>query len=497
MEKRDQWNSRVGFIMGTVGAAIGLGNLWRFPFQAYSNGGGAFLIPYFFALMTAGIPLMIMELGFGSRMRSAAPAAFGKLGKRFEFIGWWQVMIPIVVMCFYCNIISWSLNYLFLSFNMGWTSNPGEFFIGEFLELSDSPWNIGKVRMNILLPLVFVWLANYFIVRRGISKGIEKACKIIMPVLAALMFVMVLRGVTLPGARYGLNWFLEPDFTKIMNPKVWISAYSQVFFSTTLAVGVMIAYSSYLPEKSDIVNNAHITVFSNAGFDFIAGICVFSVLGYYSFSMNIPFEEVMQNGAGLAFVAFPMAINELPMHDVFKVAFGVVFFFALVIAGISSSVSMLESFASAILDKYDIKREKLIGIIAICGFLGSMVFVTQAGLYILDIVDHFVANYGIAILGFIEAVLLGYAYDAHKMKEEVNEYSDIRVSAWWLMCIKYITPIALGYIIIRNLIDEFKEPYAGYPVSALAAFGVSVAVGMIIAAILISKSKGKKQSLEK
>lgn len=483
----------MGFIMGAVGAAIGLGNLWRFPYQAFSSGGGAFLIPYFFALLTAGIPLMIMELGFGSKMRGAAPLAFRKLGRKWEWLGWWQVMIPLVVMAFYCAVISWSLNYLVLSFNLGWTSDPGTFFGRDFLQVSDSPWNLGGIRWPFLISLAIVWFTNYSIVKKGISGGIEKASKFIMPVLILLMLGFVLRGITLPGARYGLNWFLTPDFTKIMDPRIWIAAYSQVFFSTTLAVGVMIAYSSYLPKNSDIVNNAHITVFSNAGFDFIAGLCVFSVLGYYAFSNNIPFDQVMQNGAGLAFVAFPMTINALPMAPVFKSLFAALFFFALIIAGISSSVSMLESFGSAALDKYNVSREKMIKYISIFGFLGSVLFTTRAGVLLLDIIDHFVGNYGIALIGLIETIVLAYIYKAERLQKEVNEHSEIHAGKWWVFCIKYVTPVALTYLFVQNIIAEFREPYGGYPVSALIGYGVTIAVGIFIIAQILSRKPWQKQ----
>ncbi|OPJ55304.1 sodium-dependent transporter [Alkalithermobacter paradoxus] len=492
MEKRDQWNSRIGFLMGAVGAAIGLGNLWRFPYQAYSSGGGAFLIPYFFALLTAGIPLMIMELGFGSKMRGAAPLAFRKLGRKWEFLGWWQVMIPLVVMTFYSCVIAWSLNYLFMSFNLGWGSNPGGFFIEDFLKLSSSPWEFGGLRVNILIAVVIIWIINYMIVRKGISGGIEKACRFIMPLLAVLMIIMTVRGVTLPGSKYGLNYLLNPDFSKILDHRVWISAYSQVFFSTTLAVGVMIAYSSYLPEKSDIVNNAHITVFANASFDFLAGLCVFGLLGYYAYSSNTNFSDVMTNGAGLAFVAFPTAISNLPMNDFLKSLFGFTFFFALIIAGISSSVSMLEAFASAILDKYNIKRDNLIKFICIFGFFGSAMFATRAGVFLLDIVDHFVGNYGIALIGLVETIVLGYIYTAEKMKDDVNEYSDIKVGTWWVFCIKYVTPVALTYLFIQNIVSEFKSPYGGYPISSLVVFGGSIAIGIFIISHILARKPWQK-----
>ncbi|RKL64427.1 sodium-dependent transporter [Thermoanaerobacteraceae bacterium SP2] len=484
--ERDQWKSRAGFIFSTVGAAVGLGNFWRFPFMAYKNGGGAFLIPYFFALLTAGVPLMIMEFSFGHRMKGGATLSFAKLGRKWEFIGWWQTMVPLIVMCYYSTIIAWSLNYLIFSFTQAWGADPNAFFGGKFLGVSSGPWDLGGFRWTIALGVIVVWLLNYFITKNGISGGIEKACRIMTPLLAVLMVIITIRGLTLPGATYGLNWFLKPDFSKIMDPQVWIAAYGQVFFSTTLAVGVMIAYASYLPEKSDIVNNSFITVFSNSSFDFLAGLAVFSILGYAAVASNVPFDKVAANGAGVAFVAFPKAISMLPMPKILQNIFGIMFFFSLFIAGISSSISMLESFATAALDKYDISREEIIKRISIGGFIGSMFIATGAGVHILDIVDHFVSSYGIALLGLIEAIVLGYVYGTGKIKEHANLYSDFKIG-WWLdFCVKYLTPLMLGYMFIQNLINEFKAPYAGYPMSAIIGLGWTVAVGMLLVALYLS-----------
>lgn len=487
MEQRDQWQSRMGFIFSTIGAAVGLGNFWRFPFMAYENGGGAFLIPYFIALLTAGVPLMIMEFGFGHKMRSAAISAFGQLNRRWEWIGWWQIMIPVVVVTYYSVIISWSINYLYFSLTQAWGENPGAFFGGQFLGVSSGPWDLGGgFRWGILAATAVVWWANYYIASKGISGGIEKASKWMTPMLAGLMLLFAIRGLTLPGAGFGLNFFLNPDFSKIADPQVWVAAYSQVFFSATLAVGVMIAYASYLPKETDIVNNAFITVFSNSSFDFLAGLAVFSTLGYIATTSGIPFEEIAVSGAGIAFVAFPKAISMLPMPGWAQTIFGLAFFSALLVAGISSSISMFESFASAIIDRTGISRKKLLGWFTVIGFLFSSLYTTGAGVHILDIVDHFVGSYGIAVLGLIEAIVLGYFFGTDKMRAYINPLSDFGVGRWWDFTIKYVTPVILGYNIISNLIKEFREPYAGYPMSAIITLGWTVALGMLAAALYLS-----------
>lgn len=485
---RDQWVSRKGFIFAAIGAAIGLGNLWRFPFQAYNNGGGAFLFPYFFALLTAGIPLMIMEYGFGQKMRGGAALAFTKLNKRFEWLGWWQVMIPLLVMMFYSAIVAWSLNYMFFSLNLSWGENPGKFFGVDFLHVTDSPFNLGGINWCILFTTMIVWFANWFITKNGISGGIEKASRIFTPLLLILMVVFMVRGITLEGASMGLNYLFKPDFSRLLDPQIWVAAYSQVFFSATLAVGVMIAYSSYLPKKSDIVNNAFITVLANSSFDLIAGITVFSTLGFVANSMGVSFTEVAQGGPGIAFVAFPQAINQMPFFSRF---IGFMFFFCLFIAGLSSSISMLESFCCSAQDKFNVSRTKIVTIISIIGFMGSAVYTTGAGVLILDIVDHFVGNYGIALCGLIEAVILGYFYNAVKMRKEVNEFSDFHIGKWWEFCIRYMTPSVLGYMIISNIFKEFRAPYGGYPMSAIIIFGWVSAIGMALAGFLFMKKSWK------
>jgi NSS family neurotransmitter:Na+ symporter len=486
-EQREQWGSRAGFIFSTVGAAVGLGNFWRFPFMAYENGGGAFLLPYFVALLTAGVPLMILEFGYGHKLRTAAINAFGKLGKQWEFIGWWQITVPVIVVTYYSVIIGWSLDYLIYSFTQAWGADPGAFFGGTFLGVSSGPWDFGGIRWPILIAAAVIWWANYYISARGITGGIEAACKWMTPMLGILMILFTIRGLTLPGASFGLNYFLKPDFSKLANPQVWVAAYSQVFFSTTLAVGVMIAYASYLPKKADLVNNAFITVFSNSAFDFLAGLAVFSTLGYIATTANIPFEQIAVSGAGIAFVAFPKGISMLPMPHWAQVLFGLAFFSALLMAGVSSSISMMEAFASAVIDKTGADRRKILRNFAIVGFLFSVLYTTGAGVHILDIVDHFVGSYAIAVLGLLEAILLGWIYGTEKIRQHANPISDFGVGLWWDFLVKYVTPVLLGYNVITNFIKEFQQPYGGYPMSAVIVFGWLVAIGMLVSAIVLSR----------
>lgn len=493
---REEWQSRKGFIFAAAGAAIGLGNLWRFPFQAYKNGGGAFLLPYFVALITCAIPLMIMEYAYGRKIRGGSVKAFAKLNKKFEVIGWVQVMVPIIVTTYYSTIISVSVIFMIYSLGhafgiINWLSDPGP-VMGMVTGSAEHALDLGAgISIYILIAVIFVWLCNWLIVKKGISGGIEKMSMFFTPMLMVLMVIFMINSVRLQGSAIGLEALFKPDFTKILSPGIWVSAYAQVFFSTTLAVGVMIAYGSYLHEKADVVNSAIITVFANSSFDLIAGVLVFSTLGFLVNQMGVEFTS-FGTGAGVAFIAFPIAISTMSDNTFIQGILGFIFFFCLFIAGLSSSISMLESFATAALDKFKISREKLVGIISIVGFAGSACFASYAGFnFILDIVDAYVGNIVIAGLGLIEVVLISYIYGTEKLREEANRYSDFRVGKWWDYLLRYFTPILLGLVVITNLFNLVTGLFSQDIVGVLSniIFGWGIVVIMIGASIIFCKRK--------
>lgn len=493
---RENWKSRKGFIFAAAGAAIGLGNLWRFPFQAYKNGGGAFLLPYFVALITCAIPLMIMEYAFGRKIRGGSVKAFSSLRKKLEIIGWIQVMVPIVVMTYYCAIIAVAV--VFMVFSLGhafgiinWLSDPGP-IMGMVTGSAKNALDLGAgMSIYILIAVIVVWICNWLIVKKGISGGIEKISMIFTPMLMVLMIIFMINAVRLKGSIIGLEALFKPDFSKILDPSIWVAAYAQVFFSTTLAVGVMIAYGSYLDDKADIVNSAIITVLANSSFDLIAGVLVFSTLGYLVSSMGVEFTS-FGTGAGVAFIAFPIAISTMSSNVVVQGLLGFIFFFCLFIAGLSSSISMLESFATAALDKFQVSREKLVSIISIVGFCGSAFFASYAGFnYILDIVDAYVGNIVIAGLGLVEVILISYIYGTTKLRQEANVFSDFKIGKWWDYLLRYFTPLLLGAVVITNLFKIITELLNKDMVVVVSniVFGWGTVVIMIGASFVFYKKK--------
>jgi NSS family neurotransmitter:Na+ symporter len=472
---RDQWGTKLGFILAAIGSAIGLGNIWRYPYVVYENGGGAFLIPYFVALATAGLPILLLEYSIGHKYRHGAPASFHLISQKWEGLGWWMAAISFMIATYYVVILGWCLSYIWYSFGEDWGEDTGAFFIAEYLGTSEGAdpagfWDIGSPQLKVLFALAIAWAIVYFLMQRGVSKGIEMASRVLMPTLIVLLIIIVIRAITLDGAAEGLNVLFTPDFGALTDFSVWSAAYGQVFFSLSVAFSIMIAYSSYLPRRTDLSNTGLIVGLSNAGFEFMAAIGVFAALGFLAVTTGSEVTEVAgSGGVGLAFIVFPQIISSLPA---FQPVFGVIFFASLFFAGITSMVSILECVVAAVREKFDIGRVAAVNWICGLAALISILYVTEGGLFYLDTVDHFVNAYGLVVAGLAEVLLVAWiARNLNEQREHLNDISFIKMGPWWTVSMKFITPILLTLVVINSLVDEFDENYSGYPTSGLLIIG--------------------------
>lgn len=483
--KREQWGSRAGFILAAVGSAIGLGNIWRFPYMAYENGGGAFFIPYLFAMLTAGIPFMIMEFGMGHKYRGSAPKTLSKINAKYEWLGWFQVMIAAVIAVYYVAVIGWAISYLSMSFTQSWGTDTNAYFFSEYLQLGDnSPSKLGSIQWHIAIPMVIAWAITFVAIFGGVKAGIERASKIMMPLLFIMVIALIGRMAFLPGAMDGLNYLFQPDFSKIMDPKVWSAAYGQIFFTLSVGFAIMLAYSSYLPEKSDINNNAVMTVLINCGFSIVAGILIFSILGYMAQEQGKELTEVVSAGVGLAFVTIPAAINLLPAPYIL----GPLFFFALVVAGLSSHISILEAVTSALIDKLNWSRKKAASIVCGTGLVVSMAFATNGGLLLLDLVDYFMNNIALLASCLIELLIMGWLVKISDIRSYVNKISEFSIGVWFEICIRFVSPVLLAIIIGTNIVNTINDGYGGYATSDLLMLGWGLVAAMLFVGIIINKS---------
>ena len=483
-QPREQWATRAGFLMAAIGSAIGLGNIWRFPAIAYENGGGAFLLPYLIALLTAGIPLLIMEYTIGRKYRMSPPAALRRMSRPAEVIGWWQVVISFVIATYYAVIIAWAIRYVGFSVGQQWGDDPESFLFGDFLETAETPGAISSYVPGVLWPLIAVWVVVLVILAFGIRRGIERANKIFIPLLVVFFVALVIRALTLDGAASGLDALFSPDWSELTNGSVWVAAYGQIFFSLSIGFGIMVTYASYLGRRADLTGSAMVAGFANSSFEILAGIGVFATLGYLATAAGVPVGEVASAGIGLAFVAFPAVISEMPLGGFF----GVLFFSSLVIAGLSSLISIVQVVVSAVQDRTGMRRMPAVfGIGGLVALVSILLFPTDDGLFLLDASDHFINQYGIALAALVALVVIAWLLrKLPALQQNADATSAIRLGHWWRICLGVITPLVLGWMMVDSLRTEFDENYEGYSTGFLLTAGWGVAIGALVIGIILT-----------
>ncbi len=471
--------------MAAIGSAIGLGNIWRFPYIAYDNGGGAFLVPYLIALFTAGIPLLILEYTIGHRYRGSAPRAFLPMARPAQAIGWWQVAMCFVIATYYAVIIAWAVRYTGFAIGQQWGDDPEKFLMSDFLQTSDSPGMVSSYVAGVAWPLVGVWLVTLGVIAFGIRRGVEKANRIFIPLLVVLFLILVVRALFLPGAEIGLNALFSPDWSAITNGQVWIAAYGQIFFSLSVGFGIMITYASYLHRRADLSGSAMVAGFSNSSFELLAGIGVFATVGFMAAQSGEAVGDVVTDGIGLAFVAFPQIISTLPGG---ATLFGLLFFGCLVIAGVSSLISLVQVLVSAVEDRTGMRRGPVVAVVGGGTALASiLLFPTSEGLYILDAADHFVNQYGIALAGLVTVIVVGWVLrKLGTLREHANVSSAVPLGRWWPVTLGVITPIILGWMTWDSLRTELATNYEDYPTTFLLISGWGVVIAVIVFAVIMT-----------
>lgn len=414
----------------------------------------------------------------GKRAQGGAPQAFQKIRPFMSWAGWLACLCAFIIVTYYTSIMAWSWDYIWYSVKLAWGSDPEGFFNNHVLNLSAGPESLGAIQKPVLIGFILTWIAILAILWRGIG-SVAKVVLVTVPLPALCLVILAIRGLTLPGAVDGVIYYLQPNFDKLKDPKVWLAAYGQILFSLSLGQAVLLAYSSYLPKKADITNNAFMTGFANCGFSFFAGFAVFSALGFLGYQMGLPVENVVEKGPNLAFVTYPTIISQLPFWAPF---FGVIFFAMLLTLGIDSAFALVEGFATPLKDVTGLKHIEVVLWLCVIGLAIGILYTTQGGYHWLDIVDHYVSDYGLVTIALAECVAVGWIFGAKKFRREINNTSEIMIGWWWDICISVITPVVLGVILVSSLISGFKKPYGEYSVWANWIGGW----GMVIAAILLS-----------
>ncbi|MGL5056962.1 MAG: sodium-dependent transporter [Fusobacteriaceae bacterium] len=435
--KRGNWSSSIGFILAAAGSAIGLGNLWKFPYQAGKNGGGAFVLVYLLLVLILGFTLILGEMIVGRKGKSDAFGSYNKIKKGWGIVGGIGILTCYIILSYYSVIGGWVLKYILDFVTGGISGDPGAHF-GGFISNSFSP----------LIYLSLFLGATAFIVLKGVAGGIEKASKIMMPTLFAFLIIIVIRSVTLEGASAGIEFFLKPDFS-VITGAVILSALGQVFFSLSIGMAVMITYGSYLPKDTNMLKSALIIPALDTLVALLAGLAVLPAV--FAFGLE------PSAGPGLMFITLPKVFEQLPFGNFF----GIIFFVLVLFAALTSSISLLEVPVAFLVDQLGWNRKKAIGILLIGLFIlavpaslsmGIMENVNIFfGMNFFDFLCYLTDNLFLPIGGLLLCIFIGFIWDKKDVENEITNNGTISFSLikLWFFLIRFIAPIVIFVILLQ------------------------------------------------
>lgn len=491
-EKQSVWSSKWIFILAAIGAAAGLGNLWRFPYMVYENGGGAFLLAYVIILFLLGIPLLIMEVAFGQHSQTDITQALKKVGGKFgKFIGWTTIMLIVMLCGYYGSVIAWGFDFLAASPTLAWGDDAQKFFHQNILQLSSGPETFGSFSIPIIAGLIATYIAVYFSIFKGI-KSVGAVVKWTVPLPFILLFILFINSLTLDGASQGFAYFLIPDWSKLLSVELWKNAVSQAFFSMNIGLAATILYASYNKKKEKIIFSSIAIALGDALISIIAGFAMFGTLGYMALSQSLPITEIIQSGPTLAFVTFPTALSTLPIAPEI---FAIIFFLSILTLAIDSMFALLETVSASIRNEFqkikNLRNEIFIAIICITFFTWSVLgFSGGNGLYRLDILDHFLFSHLFYLIIISQVILIGWFFPAKKLRHIINENATFQLGIYFDYLIKFIAPAIFAYLYLSTLPKELAQNYEGYSSTAILHWGIiPCIICIIISAILAFRKK--------
>ena len=452
MSQKAQWNSSVEFIFAMIGAAVGLGNIWRFSYVLYSNGGGSFFIPYLIAIAIMGIPFLILEYGVGFSFKESFSNIMKKINPKFEIIAWILVLFVFIVTIYYMVILSWDLVYLGSSFTFSWGTDAASYFVntvGGSSNLDDASFLLIPTTIGV----VILWIVLWFISHRNVDEGIGKVSKVLIPSLFVIMGLIIVYALTLPGASVGIATLLTPDWAKLLDVNIWLAAFAQIIFSLSMGQAIALTYASYLPENSKLIDNVLIVVASNSLFEICTAFGVFSILGYMSVTGGTPMVQLITEGTGLIFIVFPMIFNIMgPIGRVIAP----LLFLAILFAGVTSALGFFEPMLNTSTDKLGWSRKKTATVLSIVGCAFSLLLTSGISSYLVSIVDSFVNEFGILLLIGIQCIIFAWFYGVEHFLPALNEHSTFKVGKIWSMIIKYLLPCVLIVMWVIGIIQLFS-----------------------------------------
>ena len=451
MSEQAQWDSSLSFIFAMIGAAVGLGNIWRFSYVLYSNGGGSFFIPYFVAIAIMGVPFLILEYGVGFSFKESFSKIMRKINPKFEVIAWILVLFVFIVTIYYMVILSWDLVYLLSSFTFHWGTDTAAYFVqsvGGSSNLSNASFLLIPTTVGVLILWVVLWVISH----RDVDKGIGMVSKLLIPALFVIMGIIIVYALTLPGASLGISTLLTPDWGMLLDINIWLAAFAQIIFSLSMGQAIALTYASYLPENSKLIDNVLIVVASNSLFEICTAFGVFSILGYMSTTSGTPMVQLVTEGTGLVFIVFPMIFNIMgPIGRILAP----LLFLAILFAGVTSALGFFEPMLSSTSNKLGWSRKRTSAILSIIGCAFSLLLTTGISSYLVGIIDSFVNEFGILILIGIQCIIFAWFYGVEHFLPALNEASTFKVGKLWTFIIKYLLPLVLIVMWVIGIVKLF------------------------------------------
>ncbi|XP_068172841.1 sodium- and chloride-dependent GABA transporter 2-like [Antennarius striatus] len=486
LEERGHWGSKVEFLLAVAGNVVGLGNVWRFPYLCYKNGGGAFLVPYLVFLMTSGVPLFLLESFMGQYTQEGCITCWKKLCPLAEGIGYGGQVILFYGCMTYVIIEAWCLLYITFSFsptlpwttcNNEWntdkcfdasmqnessartnwtnTTSPSiEFWERRVLAISGGIEELGSIRWEVMLCLIVVWVICYFCIWKGV-KSTGKAVYFTATFPYVMLFAILVRGLSLPGSREGVVFYLLPDPSRLSDPQVWMEAGTQILYSYSLGVGSLIVLSSYNSPSNNCYYDSLWLCFLNGCTSFVAGFAVFSVLGFMAHEQGVPIADVAESGPGLAFIAYPKAVALMPLPQLWAICFFVMF----ILLGVDTQFVAMEVVITTIIDLFPNemrkagRRERLLLCFCILCFFCQLIMITEGGMYVFQLFDYY-ATYGACILFLVvfESLALGWSFGPDRVYEIMYDMTGVRMNPIFKICWRYVTPLVSLVSLVCSLV---------------------------------------------
>ncbi len=441
---RESFGSKFGIIAATAGSAVGLGNIWRYPYIVGENGGAAFILIYLSIILGVGIPVMLSELAIGRRAQQNVYGSFRKLApnRPWYLIGLMGVVAAFMILAFYTVVAGWTLEYLYQSFIGGFHGKSAEDLGGMFNNF------IGSSTRPLIWFFIFMGLTA-FIVAAGIKNGIEKSTKILMPLLFVLLLILIVRSVTLPGAAKGISFIFKPDFSKITT-ETFLMALGQAFFSLSIGMGTLITYGSYIQKKDNLATTALSVVATDTMVAILAGVAIFPAV----FAFGIPTSA----GPGLAFITLPNIFEQMPGGTIFSV----MFFLLLAVAALTSTISVLEVIVAFFVEELKMKRGaatwlatfsvSTLGVFCVLS-TSSMADFKILGKTVFELMEYTTANVLLPLGGFFIVIFVAWFFGRDNAKNELSNEGKLKAAyiPLFMFIIKFVAPLAIAFVFLQGI----------------------------------------------